>query len=248
IARKVDAIIVNPVDPQGIMSAIKKVHAKKIPLINVNSQMVPEAKPLSFVGHNTYSFGYVAGRDLAAMYDKKHGNPKEIQAAFLMGFPKELYSQDESNGMISGFVSYYLEKYNKVNFNVVATRYGHWQADTALKEAEDILTANPNLDILFTLDGNMLMGAYSAIQSAGKQGKIMVATAGGRKEELQLIQDPKSGVVSSALVDPRKEGKWAVYLAANAAKKYDVPATFHIPVVGINTENVKDFYNPKSKY
>jgi ribose transport system substrate-binding protein len=248
IAQQVDSIILNPVDPTGILASTDKLHKAGIPVINVNSQMDPKANPLSFVGHDTYSIGYAAGTALAEQYDEEFGNKKEIKAAILLGFPKELYSLYEQNGMIAGFTAYYLDKYNKVNLNIVASRYGEWSADKALKETDDILAAYPDLDILFTCDGTMLMGAMSAIQSAGRKGEIKLATVGGRKEEISLIADPTSGVMASATADPRQEAKWAVYIAANAAKNNLVPPVFYIDSKGITRRNAAELYNEESAY
>jgi ribose transport system substrate-binding protein len=248
MAQQVNSIIINPVDPAGILASTDKLHKANIPIINVNSQMDPKANPLSFVGHDTYSIGYAAGTALAEAYDAQLGNKKEIKAAILLGFPKELYSIYESNGMIAGFSQHFLDKYNKLNMNIVATRYGEWSADKALKQTDDILAANPDLDVLFTCDGIMLMGAMSAIQSAGLTGKVKLATVGGRKEEIKLIADPNSGVMASATADPRQEAKWAVYMAANAAKKNSVPPVFYIGSQGITSKNASSLFDEKSAY
>lgn len=250
IAQGVDAIIVNPVDPAGIIASTEKLHSAGIPIINVNSQMDASAAPTSFVGNDTYSFGYSSGYALAQAFDAKHGNPEEIKAAMLMGFPKELYSLYESNGMIAGFHAYFLDKYNRVNLNIVASRFGEWSTDTALKEMDDVLAANPDIDIIFSLDGIMLMGAVSALKSAGLEDKVMICTAGGRKEELQMIIDGggNSGLVASATCDPRQEGKWSVLIAAYAAKGVNVPGTLYIQSDGITIDNAKDLYDPNSAY
>lgn len=246
IAQGCDAIIVNPVDPSGIIAATDMVHQAGIPLINVNSQMESTAAPTCFVGHDTYSFGYSAGTALAEAFDAKNGCPEEIKAAMIMGFPKELYSIQESNGMIAGFTAYYLDKYNKCNLNIVACRYGEWSADTALKETDDILAANADLDILFVLDGSMGVASTSSIQSAGLEGQVMVCCAGGRKEELAAIQE--GTIVASATCDPRQEGKWSVLMAAYAASGANVPATMYIDSVGINANNAAELYDPDSAY
>lgn len=248
IAQQVDSVIINPVDPTGILASSDKLHQAEIPIINVNSQMDPKANPLAFVGHDTYSIGYASGRAFAKEYDAQFGNKKEIKGAIMLGFPKELYSLYESNGMIAGFTSYFLEKDNKVNLNIVASRYGKWSADEALKQTDDILAAHPDLDVLFTLDGTMMMGAMSSIKSAGLTDKIKIATVGGRKEEMKLISDSNSGVLASATADPRQEAKWAVFMAANAAKKNSVPPVLYIESKEVTGKNVKELYDPNSKY
>ncbi|HIR28192.1 MAG TPA: substrate-binding domain-containing protein [Candidatus Choladousia intestinigallinarum] len=248
IAQDVDAIIVNPVDSFGIIVATDKVHEAGIPLINVNSQMDDGANPTCFVGHDTYSFGYAAGTALAEQYDAKFGCPDEIQAAILLGFPKELYSIYESNGMLSGFTSYYLEKYNKLNLNIVAGRYGEYSADVALQQTDDVLAAFPDVDIIFSLDGIMLMGAVSSLKSAGMEGDVLLCAAGGRKEELEMIMSQEEGLVASATCDPRQEGKWAVLMAAYAASGVDIPQTFYIESQGITPDNVEELYDPDSQY
>ena len=246
IAQGCDAIIVNPVDSSGIIAATDMVHQAGIPLINVNSQMEAAAAPTCFVGHDTYNFGYAAGSTLAEAFDAKYGCPEEIKAAIIMGFPKELFSILQSNGMITGFTAYYLDKYNKCNLNIVACRYGEWSAETALKETDDILAASPDLDVLFVLDGSMGLAATSAIQAAGLEGQVVVGSADGRKEEIAAIIE--GTIAASATSDPRQEGKWAVLMAAYAASGASVPTTMYINSVGISAENAAELYDPNSAY
>jgi len=248
LAQEIDVLLVNPFDSKGILPAIESAHKANIPVVAVNCEIDPAGSPFSFVGHGIYDFGYSAGFAFAKEVDSILGNKEVFNAAAMRGFPGEDYSTQEINGIIAGFMQYFLTIYDKINLNIVAQKYGEWSADVALPLMADVLSANPEVDLLFTCDGQMLMGSIRAIEDAGRIGDILIQTAGGRKEELKLILDGDKGVITTVMADPRDEAKWAVLLACHAAKGNAVPAVFNIPALAITKDNVEQFYDPDSQY
>jgi len=248
ITQNIDVLIVDPVDSKGILPAIEAAHAANIPVVSVNCNIDPAGAPFTFVGHEIYDFGYSAGFGFGGEVDKIIGNKKEITAAIISGFPAEEYSIQERDGMIAGFAEFYISKYDRLNLNILAHKYGEWSADKALVEMQDVLSVFPEIDMMFTLDGQMLMGCLRALEDAGQIGKTLVLTAGGRKEELKLIKDGDSGVLCTSMVDPRDEAKWAVLLACYKAKGFNVPSVLTVPSLAITEENVDQYYDENSMY
>ncbi|MCH1974130.1 substrate-binding domain-containing protein [Muricomes sp. OA1] len=245
---KMDAIIVNPKDSSGLLPAIEKVHNAGIPLTVVNSAMSEEAAPFTFVSADVENSGYQGGFELAKAFDEKYGWKDSVKALVLSAAAQEKESDLRRWGQINGYNDYMLEKYGKSNLDIVAYQYYNWQPEPAMTVTTDVLQANPDLDIIFSACDGGCQGVVSAIESAGKTGKIMITSIDGRKSVLKWIKDGDKGVASTVSNDPRIMGKWAVYLAAQQASGVTTPATFNVPNTCYTKSNVDDVYDPDSTY
>lgn len=245
---QVDGIIVNPKESGGLLSAVASVHSAGIPLTVVNSAMSEEAAPFTFVSADVENSGYQAGFELAKAFDEKNGWKDSVKALVLSAAAQETESDLRRWGQISGYNDYMLEKYGKSNLNIVAYQYYNWQPEPAMTVTQDVLQANPDLDIIFSACDGGSQGVMSALEAAGKVGDVMVTSIDGRKSVLKWIKDGDKGMVATVLNDPRIMGKWAVYLAAQQAKGVSTPATFYVPNNCYTKTTVNDVYDPDSSY
>lgn len=60
-----------------------------------------------------------------------------------------------------------------VNYSVV-TDQDAWMQDEAIQVAGDVITANPDLDIIFCANEGAIVGSTMAVKNAGKEGQIYV--------------------------------------------------------------------------
>lgn len=245
---QVDGIIVNPKESAGLLPAIDKVHGAGIPLTVVNSAMDESAAPFTFVSADVENSGYQAGFELAKAFDEKNGWKDSVKALVLSAAAQETESDLRRWGEIAGYNDYMLEKYGKSNLDIVAYQYYNWQPEPAMTVTQDVLQANPDLDIIFSACDGGCQGVISALESSGKIGDIMVASIDGRKSVLKWIKDGDKGVVATVSNDPRIMGKWAVYLAAKQASGVSTPATFYVPNTCYTATNVDEIYDPDSAY
>lgn len=58
--------------------------------------------------------------------------------------------------------------------NIVTIQSGRWEMDTANNVAAAMLNAHTELKAILCANDNMALGAVSAIQAAGKTGKVLV--------------------------------------------------------------------------
>lgn len=248
IAQNVDAVIMNPQDPSGVIPATDKLIQNNIPLIGVNSNLDPKANPVSFVADDPRDTGYKTGWELAKAASEQFGD-KEINAAMISGYPKELVSQYRRNGMISGWTDYMLEKYGKSNLNLVAERFGNWVPDKALPEMQDIGTAHPDLQVVFCMSDTMLPGIYTGLKNTGLDEKVLIGSIDGTKDAIRrILEEPESGLVVTVSNDPRVQGADAVKMAIDVVQGKQVPSTHYIDNPVINSKNAKEMYDPDSSY
>lgn len=243
-----DAMIINPFHSTGVLPAVQKVHEAEIPLTVVNCALDAEGSPFTFVSCDVENSGYQSGFELAKAYDEKNGWQDSVKALVLSAAAQEEESDLRRWGQLAGYNDYMLEKYGKSNLDIVAYRYYNWQPEPAMNETLDVIQANPDIDVIFAACDGGAQGVVAALDSINKSGEIMTTSIDARKSVLEWIKNGDKGVVSTVANDPRMMGKWAVYLAAKAAKGVSTPSTFYVPNTCYTKNNVNDVYDPESTY
>src|SRR5262249_60200629 len=64
-----------------------------------------------------------------------------------------------------------------------------YQASVALTKTQDILSAHPDLKLLFSNYSGQTPGAISAIKAAGKTNQVKIYDLGGDKQMFQFVKD-----------------------------------------------------------
>lgn len=179
IVRKVSAIILTPADSKAVGTAIKEANDAGIPVFTADIASIAEgAKVVCHVATDNYA----GGRQAAQAMIKALGNKgkvaiiehPEVESAMLRtkGFKDELAEQ-------------------KSPIQVVGAWPGKGMKDEAFKVAQDILTAQKELDGLFCINDPMALGAFAAVEKAGRAGKLAIIGFDGQLEGKKAIRDGK---------------------------------------------------------
>jgi ribose transport system substrate-binding protein len=169
ISRKVDAIIVCPVDSKGIGPAIEEANRANIPVFTADIA----AEQGSVVSH--IASDNVAGGRLAGEYLAKLLNGKGEVA--LIDQPAITSVLDRVNGF-KGAISKY------PGMKIVADVNGMGVRDRSLQAATDALQAHPNLSGIFGINDDSALGALDAVKQFNKKGISIIgydATPPARK-------------------------------------------------------------------
>ena len=121
------------------------------------------------------------------------------------------------------------------NVEVVASVEGGYTQATGLKAAQNVLQANPDVDVMIG-SSQAIAGAEQAVEDAGKEVKL-IGNGGSR----QAVKAVKEGRWFATYVGPEKDaGKKAAQLAISKAEGKEVPASF-------DTRDLQDPYGTKDK-
>ena len=112
-------------------------------------------------------------------------------------------------------------------------------AETGRPVMCDLLGRFPDLDAAFPINDQSAFGAISAIESAGKLGKVTVVTVDGSREGVAMIKAGK--LHSSSAQFPREIGKTAAETIYQHLGGKPVPNDIKIPVRLITGENADEF-------
>ncbi|WP_239984607.1 ABC transporter substrate-binding protein [Lentibacillus sediminis] len=116
-----------------------------------------------------------------------------------------------------------------------------------LSDFADILTANDQIDAVFSLDDETSVGVLQAIEEAGRSDIKVVTGGGGMQEYFQMMPENEDIWIQSALYSPAMVAD-AVDVALQVLKGEEVPEETIIPTTVVDRENYEEFLDENSPY
>lgn len=159
ISRKVDAIIISPVDSKGIGSGIAEANQAGIPVFTAD--IAAEAgKVVSHIASDNVQGGRLAGEYLAKLLNGKGSVAIINQPAITSVLDR-----------VAGF----REAINKYpDIKVAADVNGQGVRDRSLQVTADVLQANPKLDGIFGINDDTALGALDAVNQFNRKGIVII--------------------------------------------------------------------------
>jgi ABC-type sugar transport system substrate-binding protein/glucose/arabinose dehydrogenase/plastocyanin len=178
IAKKPDVLVVLPQDGAALTPVAQKAEKAGIPVINIDRLFTePDAATATILGDN-YQIGVLAAGYIADELSCK-GNVVEIQ-----GLAGISVTEDRTKG----FEDTLKKKCPDGGIKIVAQQPGDFNPDTGLKVMENILTANKQIDAVYTHDDDMAQGVVQAIRNAGREDEMFLTGVGGSKDAMDQIE------------------------------------------------------------
>ena len=190
IVKKYDAIATVAGDA-GMVPFINRAVDAGIPVATFNSETAEPNKRLFFVGADLYLQGQAACK---AMGDATGGKGK---VAIITGF----FAVEAHELRRQGFED--CIKQNYPDITILPPVENTDKADIAFSQANDFMTANPDLAGIYVTAGGPF-GAAEAVEKAGQTGKVKVVSFDFVEETMQYVQ---KGVISATIgQDPFAQG------------------------------------------
>lgn len=143
-----------------------------------------------------------------------------------------------------GFVETVAKIAPNLKLSTYATKFTR---EDGLKDFADILTSNPKIDAVYSMDDETSIGVLQAIKEAGRTDIKVVTGGGGMQEYFKMMPENKDIWIQSALYSPAMV-KDAVDVALKVLKGEDVPKVTIIPTTIVDRDNYKDFLDENSPY
>jgi len=172
IQKKVDAIVVAPINPQGIIPAIEKANAAKIPVITSNSRAYG-GRIETFVGVENYD----GANKLGEYMIKKVGGKGNV--ILIEGNPAGQTNQDRVKGFREAIAA-------NANMKLLAQQPAMFRRDQAMNVMENLLQSHPKINLVIALNDEMALGAVKAMEAAGRKG-VLVSGFDAAPEGLEAI-------------------------------------------------------------
>ncbi|MEU9889795.1 sugar ABC transporter substrate-binding protein [Sphaerisporangium sp. NPDC051011] len=211
---KFDGIVIVPNDNVGIAAAVPAAAQAKIPVVTVLFPIGPDLTKLtpqvpgivSTVASDAEADAKAQAEDVVKYCEGK----SPCKVALLIGqlqFPFDNLRYKAYRSVLD----------QHANIKVVATGQGNYDRDTSLKAMQNILQANPKLDVVLSNADQQTTGAQIALESAGIDLSKMYVSGGGGN--IEAIKQVRAGKWAADLVNfPVSMGKVALEQVVNAVK------------------------------
>lgn len=212
ITKKVNVIILSPVDSKGVRAALMKAKRAGIPVITVDVS-APGATVASHVATDNYAGGVLAGNLMAK---ELHGKGE----VGVIDYPTVQSVVDRVNGFKAALAKF-------PGMKIVSVQPGITRAE-ALTVAQNMLQGNPNLAGIFGFGDDAALAAVAATKSARATDRVKVIGFDGMPEARAAV-DKDANFVGVIQQYPDKMGIAAIDTALQVAKGAKVAPL--IPIV-----------------
>ena len=235
INRGVDGIVLAPIDKKSMVGVVERAVAAKIPVVIFDSGIDTE-KFVSQVATDNYHAGEMGADRVAKLLD---GAGK---VAMVMVQPGAASTMAREQGFKDRIEKVYPQ------LHIVDERYGWADFAKSLAVSENILTAHPEVEVLFASNESSTVGAAQALKGRKTQVKLV-----GFDSSPQLIEDLKAGVIDSLVIqDPFKMGYESTkaimaHIGGQAVKKINNIAPKLVTLENLNSPEIQQQLNPDLK-
>ena len=156
ISRNVDAIVVDPIESSSLIGVLEEAGARNIPVATLDTK-VDSPHVVTLIGVPQYEASFTFGQFVAGWIIGKLGGNATI-GVMLASTEVQLMRRD-------GFV----DALKAVpGAEVVATGDGRNILERSTAEAEDMLTANPDINVIYATGDPSLQGGLAAAEAQGR--------------------------------------------------------------------------------
>jgi ribose transport system substrate-binding protein len=165
IAKKVDAILISPIDAKALCSAFNKAKSAGVPMMSIARGSACKSQLLHVAMDEKK-----IGREIAEWTAKKIGGKGKV--AMIAGPAGAATFRNLAEGYES-----VMAKHSGIKIvykhNVLLTR------ENGLKQGEDILVAHPDIAAIYGANDELALGAMQAAKAAGKNKSVVITGMNG---------------------------------------------------------------------
>lgn len=220
VTQGVDALIVVAIDVNGVQPAVKAAQGRGIPVVAIDAEVEGVD---TFVGVDNEAAGAEAAQWMidAGLVEGKRYGVVDAKSSFIQN-----QREDSFRSVIDKAGAIYTQSVNGDNVQ-----------EKAATAAQDLVTAQPDLDFIYTTGEPATVGAVAAL--SGQAGSAVII---GWDLTAEVITGIDSGLVRAVIQqDPRQEGVEAVHevkaILGGAAPK----GFIDVPIAIVTTENVDEY-------
>ncbi|MCB0911573.1 MAG: D-ribose ABC transporter substrate-binding protein [Propionibacteriaceae bacterium] len=176
IAKKVDAILLDPAGAKESVGAVQKATDAGIPVFLINAEITEQGIAKSQIVSNN-----AQGATIGAEYWVKQMGGK--------GKYVELFGQPTDNNAHVRSDAYHQVIDQYPDLELVQTETANWDRAQGKQKMEIMLQAHPDITGVISGNDEMALGAISALKDAGKLDKVTVLGFDGSGDAVSAVKD-----------------------------------------------------------
>lgn len=221
IARKVDAIILNPCEVEASSPAVDRALAAGIPIVNVNSET--RSVPQAFVGSRDEESARLAMEYIAK---RLNGAGNILMMDGYIGQAAQI-KRDQGAREVLG---------KNPGLRLLAHQTAEWDRAKAMSLMENwIQSYGGKVQAVFAQNDEMGMGAVLALEQAKLKDKVIVVSVDAIADALQAVKDGR--LDATVFQDAKGQGGAAVETAVKLARKQPCEKQVFIPFELVTRES-----------
>ncbi|MEG1179187.1 MAG: sugar ABC transporter substrate-binding protein [Oscillospiraceae bacterium] len=236
ITSGVDAICIVPSSSEGLAAALKKCKEAKVPVINIDTKLDDAVLKEAGVTVPFYGTNNFEGAKAIGKYVKENFG-KNTKTAILTGIAGQQNAADRKNGFLEGAGD---------SVKVVAEQSANWEVDQGYAAVQNILTANPDIQLVYCGNDGMAIGALRAVKEAKKEKQVKIIGFDGVSEALNLVESGE--MYATCAQFPAEMGILGVENAVKLIKGEKAKDNIDTGAKLITKANVKEHKDYVAKY
>ncbi|MEJ6782663.1 substrate-binding domain-containing protein [Aminobacter sp. Piv2-1] len=225
IARKVDAIVIAPLSATNSAAALKRAKDAGIAVIALNGGLQDGSIAAATFSTSNTDLGKTSGAAAAKFITEKLGGKAKVG---ILAFSSLLPEQSgERTGGFKGAAA----QGNQIDIEAAQDA---WLPEKAVTVATDIMTANPEINVIFAANEGGTIGAMQAVRNAGKAGQVFVFGIDGSEQLAKGLTAGDDVLQAVTAQSPREMGKMGAEAALKVLKGEAVEAKTVVPTLPLN--------------
>jgi len=223
IAKKVDALLINPTDAEAVVPSIEKANAAGIPVFTVD-RAAAGGEIVSHIASDNVAGGKMAGEELAKLLG---GKGKVVELEGITGTSSARERGQGFNEVMAGYP----------DIEIVARQTADYDRAKGLTVFENILAAQPEIDGVFAHNDQMILGAIEAAEAAGRLEEIKFVGFDAIDDAVAAV---KAGKLAATIAQqPAEMGRLSVEFAAKYLRGEAVEKYVPVPLSLVTPETVE---------
>lgn len=227
LAADVNLIAVDTIDGDAIAPAVQQANEAGIPVIAIQAQ--PRAGTVAtFIAADNTDGGRMIGRAIVAYCGSR--NPCKL--GVVEGDLADQSGRDEDSGMRSAIADH-------PNIQIVAHQPTNYDPQRALNVATDMLTANPDLNYIYSWWDQGALSALEAVRAHGMTGKVGISGFGGNCQNLAEVIP--GNIQHETVFFPDAMGALMIQRALDVLNGNPVPDVSPAPIFSLTSAQAQQF-------
>jgi len=224
----IDILVMNPNDADAMIPVVNKANDMGIPVVCID-RATNGGEVVSTVGGDNWQIGEEAAELLVELLD---GKGKVLHIQGVLG-ASVVYERGESFRRV-------MENYPDMVI-VGEPSSDHWTTEDGLAFTEDALSAHPDLDAIYTHTDSITLGAFNAVEAAGKTDQIILCSQGWYGEIPNIMKEG-SGTIYDWAFNCKAIGQATGDVVIKIAQgKLDIiPKIVSVPCKVVTPDNVEE--------
>ncbi len=222
ITQGIEVLFLNPVDSASVQPALEACQAAGVKVINVDSAVQDRSLIETYIASNNVQAGRQCGEEIVRLF------PDGCNICIIVNPLAESVVQ-----RVQG-----LEEALEGTNCTIVDRKSISTMDAVLSTAEDMLTANPDIDVFWGLNNDVSLIILGAVESAGRADEIKVMSVDGSPSGKTSVAE--GGLYATAAQSPVSLGQKAVECAYTLLDGGSIEAEYALDTTLVTPENVND--------